>query len=161
MADKIVRAAGGIIWRRTQSSDVEIVLVHRPGEGYDDWTFPKGKRDAVDDTEEDCALREVWEETGYRCTLGAEIARTSYIDRKGREKKVRYWTMQVDGGAVSLSTEVDEVLWVGLSNVRSLLTYPRDQVVVDAFQNFLRSGMAGPSLVTTIQNAAPPAPATI
>ncbi len=143
MADKIVRAAGGIVWRRTATGEIELILVHRPGEGYDDWTFPKGKRDAADDSEEDCALREVFEETGYRCAIGHEIARTSYIDRKGREKKVRYWTMRVDAGAVELSNEVDEVRWLPLDAVRALLTYERDQAVVDSFQGFLKSGVAG------------------
>jgi hypothetical protein len=56
MADGIVRAAGGVIWRTNGNNVVEILLVHRPGEGYDDWTFPKGKRDDIDSSEEDCAL---------------------------------------------------------------------------------------------------------
>jgi 8-oxo-dGTP pyrophosphatase MutT (NUDIX family) len=142
MADRIVRAAGGIVWRRATNGSVELLLVHRPGVGYDDWTFPKGKRDAVDDTEEDCALREVYEETGYRCVLGHEIARTAYIDRKGREKKVRYWTMTVDGGAAELSMEVDEIRWVPLTKVPAMLTYERDAAVVDSFLSFLKSGLA-------------------
>ncbi|NBQ44166.1 MAG: NUDIX domain-containing protein, partial [Mycobacteriaceae bacterium] len=35
----------------------EVLLVHRPA--YDDWTIPKGKRDPGE-TDEECALREVW-----------------------------------------------------------------------------------------------------
>jgi 8-oxo-dGTP pyrophosphatase MutT (NUDIX family) len=51
MADGIVRAAGGVVWRTNGNNTVEILLVHRPGEGYDDWTFPKGKRDDIDSSE--------------------------------------------------------------------------------------------------------------
>lgn len=36
MADGIVRAAGGVVWRTNGNNRVELLLVHRPGEGYDD-----------------------------------------------------------------------------------------------------------------------------
>jgi 8-oxo-dGTP diphosphatase len=52
---------------------LEILLVHRPR--YDDWTLPKGKA-AAGESDEQCALREVEEETGLRCTLGRELAPT-------------------------------------------------------------------------------------
>jgi 8-oxo-dGTP pyrophosphatase MutT (NUDIX family) len=35
-----VRAAGGIVHRRTPSGEPEVLLVHRPR--YDDWSLPKG-----------------------------------------------------------------------------------------------------------------------
>ena len=55
-------AAGGII--RNDSS--EFLVIHRPK--YDDWSFPKGKLDNGENLEE-CALREVHEETGFQCEL--------------------------------------------------------------------------------------------
>ena len=86
----VVRAAGGVVWRRATDGEAEILLVHRPK--YDDWTFPKGKCDAGED-DETCARREVEEETGLLCELGAELPSTEYIDPKGRPKVVRYWAM--------------------------------------------------------------------
>lgn len=141
MADGIVRAAGGVVWRTNGNNTVEILLVHRPGEGYDDWTFPKGKRDDIDSSEEDCAIREVWEETGYHCQLGHEIARINYIDRKGRPKRVRYWTMIVSGGAESYSNEVDAMMWMSVDRARKKITYERDLLVIECFENYLRSGL--------------------
>ena len=141
MADGIVRAAGGVVWRTDGNDLVELLLVHRPGEGYDDWTFPKGKRDDIDSSEEDCAVREVWEETGYHCQLGHEIARINYIDRKGRPKRVRYWTMTVSGGAESYSNEVDDMTWMSVDRARKKITYERDLLVIDCFENYLRSGL--------------------
>jgi hypothetical protein len=41
VTEAVVRAGGGIVWRRGQGGTVEIVLIHRPA--YDDWSFPKGK----------------------------------------------------------------------------------------------------------------------
>jgi len=142
VADSRVRAAGGVVWRRTARGNVEVLLVHRPGEGYDDWTFPKGKKDSFDETDEECALREVYEETGYLCQIGHEIARVSYLDRKDRDKRVRYWSMTILGGHEELSNEVDEVKWVALDKLGAKLTYERDERVVNAFHAYLESGLA-------------------
>jgi len=69
----VVKAAGGIVCREGSSGETEIVVVHRPA--YDDWTLPKGKVDS-DETPQECALREVREETVLAAAeLDAEIAR--------------------------------------------------------------------------------------
>jgi 8-oxo-dGTP diphosphatase len=77
-------------------------------------------------------LREVEEETGLRCTLGEELPSTSYVDRKGRPKRVRYWAMTPAGGEFTPTDEVDEVQWLPVDTAASLLTYPRDRAVLDA-----------------------------
>ena len=46
------------------------------------------------ESDEETALREVEEETGLRCTLGAPAGETRYRDSKGRHKVVRYWLME-------------------------------------------------------------------
>ena len=99
--------------------------MHRPG--YDDWTFPKGKVDPDDVDEEHTALREVAEETGYRCTLGRELPGTDYLDRKGRPKHVRYWEMRPLAGAFPPNDEVDEVRWLAVAEARRQLTYAHDR----------------------------------
>ena len=126
----LVRAAGGIVWRTASSGEVEVLVVHRPK--YDDWTFPKGKNEPGED-DEACAIREVEEETGFRCTLGPELTSTSYVDRKGRPKEVRYWVMTVENGEFAASDEVDELRWVTENQARWLLSYDRDRDVLDAF----------------------------
>jgi 8-oxo-dGTP diphosphatase len=126
---RTVQAAGGVVWRRSPAGGLEVLLVHRPR--YDDWTVPKGKLDRSEDHSA-AALREVEEETGLRCTLGPELASTSYVDRKGRPKQVRYWAMTAAGGDFTPTGEVDEVRWVPLEEAQSLLSYPRDAGVLDA-----------------------------
>lgn len=126
---QVVQAAGGVVWRRSDDGDVEILLVHRPR--YDDWTLPKGKLEAFE-SHEHAALREVEEETGLRCRLGAELRATSYRDRRGRPKVVRYWAMTPVGGRFQPSREVDGVRWVPVPGALRLLSYERDVEVVAA-----------------------------
>ena len=123
----VIRAAGGVVWRRRSPDSIEILLVHRPA--YDDWSLPKGKADPGE-SDEDCARREVEEETGLSCRLGAELASASYIDRKGRPKTVRYWAMEPLAGESAPNNEVDEVRWLSIPDAVRLLTYPRDGQVV-------------------------------
>ncbi len=119
-----VRAAGGVLRRGDR-----VLLVHRPR--YDDWTFPKGKADDGE-SDEDCAVREVHEETGFSCRLGEELPSTFYVDSRGRPKVVRYWSMDVDGGEFAPTSEVDEVRWCTPDEAAALLSYDRDQKVLTA-----------------------------
>lgn len=125
----VVQAAGGVVWRRSPSGDVEVLLVHRPR--YDDWTVPKGKLDSGEDHAA-AALREVEEETGLQCHLGPELGSTSYRDRRDRPKQVRYWAMTPTGGRFTPTAEVDEVRWLPLAEARARLSYERDLPVLDA-----------------------------
>ena len=130
----VVQAAGGVVWRREAGGDLEVLLVHRPR--YDDWTVPKGKLDAGED-HADAARREVQEETGLRCALGPELASTSYRDRKGRPKHVRYWAMTPVAGRFTPTDEVDEVVWLPVEDAKALLTYERDRAVLDGLRELV------------------------
>ena len=114
----VVRAAGGLVVR-----DGLVLLVHRPK--YDDWSFPKGKCDAGE-SDQECALREVEEETGLRCELLDELGLTSYIDGKGRPKTVRYWRMRAVDGEFAPHDEVDEISWETPEDAAHVLSWSRD-----------------------------------
>jgi 8-oxo-dGTP diphosphatase len=124
-----VRAAGGVIGRRAPES--QVIVIHRPK--YDDWSLPKGKAEPGE-SDEECALREVEEETGLRCKLGEELPTIRYRDRKERFKEVRYWAMEPIEGELQRGTdEVDEVRWVTLDEALDKLTYIHDREVVAAW----------------------------
>jgi len=124
MSSEQIEAAGGVV-----ADDGRVALVHRPR--YDDWTLPKGKLDA-DETFEEAALREVWEETGLRCELVRELPPTRYTVR-GRPKVVRYWSMSVvEDPGFEPNDEVDELRWLSPAEAAELLTYDRDKEVLRA-----------------------------
>jgi 8-oxo-dGTP pyrophosphatase MutT (NUDIX family) len=129
-----VRAAGGVVVFDVKGERL-VLVTHRPH--YDDWSIPKGKLDSGE-TDEQCAVREVLEETGLHVHLHEELPAANYIDHKGRPKYVRYWRMTVDpqqhGDEVLTSfvpnDEVDEVRWLPAREAQALLHYEHDRALV-------------------------------
>lgn len=119
----MVRAAGGVV-----ICDGLVLVVHRPRHG--DWSFPKGKAE-LGEEDADCALREVAEETGYRCELLDELPTARYEVADG-PKQVRYWRMRVLDGAFMANEEVDEERWLAPGDAAELLTYEHDRTLLDA-----------------------------
>ncbi|NNN19871.1 MAG: NUDIX hydrolase [Acidimicrobiaceae bacterium] len=128
-----VLAGGGVLIQKGGHEKDQIFygLVHRPR--YNDWSFPKGKQENGEDPLA-CALREVQEETGYRCTPVMELMPTSYTDNRGRSKLVRYWLMTVEKGQFIPNDEVDSVAWLPYHLAINALTYSRDREILESAQ---------------------------
>jgi len=122
-----VQAAGGVVARRSGSSGLEVVLVHRPK--YDDWTLPKGKLEPGEDPLE-AALREVREETGLDCAPGPALGSIEYVDSSGRDKIVDYWLMTAANGELEPTNEVDEARWMSFDDALAQVSYDRDRDVL-------------------------------
>jgi 8-oxo-dGTP diphosphatase len=118
-----VRAAGGVL----VNGRGEVAVIYRPK--YGDWTFPKGKLEPGESWE-DAAVREVEEETGYRCKREDELGSVSYLDRHGRPKRVRYWRMRVRDGDFSPNREVSDLHWLSPSRAAGRLSFDRDREIL-------------------------------
>ena len=121
-SSSMIRAAGVVLLRETDAGQ-EFVLVHRPGR--QDWSLPKGKLDAGEHVLA-AALRECDEETGYWPLLQAPLPLQSYsVD--GRPKVVHYWKARVrEENGFAPDDEVDEVLWLPVTEAPHRLTYPSE-----------------------------------
>lgn len=135
------------MWRRGNHASgeevVEIGLVHRPQ--YDDWSIPKGKL-SHGESEIEGAIREVFEETGYRVRLGRPLGEVRYEKTTAagtRPKVVRYWAMEATGGGFTATKEVDELRWVSLAEAEGLLTHDRDKELLGKF-------VRGPALTDSV-----------
>jgi 8-oxo-dGTP diphosphatase len=125
-----VRAAGCVVWRPhpDKPKKNQILLIHRPHRL--DWSHPKGKLD-LGETDLECALREVKEETGFEGKVGSELPTVAYVDHKGRSKTVRYWLLKYECGEFEPNDEVDEILWTSPSKAAEILTYAHDVELLD------------------------------
>lgn len=122
-----VEAAGGVVVRAGEEGP-EVVLVHRPR--YDDWSLPKGKLER-DESFEAGALREVAEETGWRCRIVRELEPARYADHKGRPKLVRWFLMEpLAEEGLDPGEEVDELLWLPLAEAIPRLDYEHDRALL-------------------------------
>jgi 8-oxo-dGTP diphosphatase len=133
MADRLIRAAGGVPWRLAPDGhgELEVLLVHRMK--YDDWSLPKGKQEPGEQLPI-TAVREVREESGARITLGRRLLPVRY-QAGGRPKRVDYWAARVrgtDDGAVP-NHEVDRTEWLSASRAAERASYSRDIAVLEAF----------------------------
>ncbi|MGH7279196.1 MAG: NUDIX hydrolase [Candidatus Rokuibacteriota bacterium] len=98
------------------------------------WTLPKGTL-ARGETSADAALREVQEETGYRCELIRELQVVTYwFQRSGRriKKTVRWYLMRPLEKVSEHDSEVDEVEWATPDEAARRLRYESDRNLLAA-----------------------------
>lgn len=126
--NKTVRAAGCVVYRKSTKKGIEVLVVHRPL--YDDWDFPKGKREKGE-SDLDCALRETKEETGFTGEISIEFEPSVY-EVRGKPKVVRWWLMHQTGGAFSKNDEVDKVLWLSPKEAKAKVSYRDTQRLLSA-----------------------------
>jgi len=96
------------------------------------WTLPKGALQAGESSAE-AALREVQEETGYRCEVVRELSTITYwFRRDGRaiRKTVRWFLMRPLEKVGEHDHEVDEVAWADRTEAQSRLRYESDRKLV-------------------------------
>jgi 8-oxo-dGTP pyrophosphatase MutT (NUDIX family) len=136
----VVLAAGGVPWRLREGR-LEVLVVHRGK--YDDWTFPKGKN-RPGEKDEDCAVREVAEETNVRVTLGDELSTVVY-ESKGKPKRVRYWVLDPQNpDEARPSNEVDQLAWLEPDEASNNVTYEHDRAVLRSFLQHVARYLAAP-----------------
>ena len=93
------------------------------------WTLPKGTL-VTGETSADAALREVREETGWRCELVRELEAVTYwFQRDGDRvrKTVRWYLMRPLEKVGEHDHEVDEVAWTTREDALTRLRYDSDR----------------------------------
>jgi 8-oxo-dGTP pyrophosphatase MutT (NUDIX family) len=92
------------------------------------WTLPKGALNPGESSA-DAAMREVREETGWRCEVVRELTAVTYwFQRSGQRirKTVRWYLMRPLEKVGEHDHEVDEVLWTDPVDARARLRYDSD-----------------------------------
>jgi 8-oxo-dGTP pyrophosphatase MutT (NUDIX family) len=96
------------------------------------WTLPKGTL-VPGETSEQAALREVCEETGYRCEVTGPLEVFTYWFQRGGQrikKTVRWFRMRPLAKVGEHDHEVDEVAWALPGEATARLRYDSDRRLV-------------------------------
>jgi 8-oxo-dGTP pyrophosphatase MutT (NUDIX family) len=115
----VIQAAGGLV----KNTEGNILMIFRRGK----WDLPKGKLDE-DEKLEDCAIREVEEETGLKnVKLHSPLTITYHTYHEGTKfiiKESHWFTMTITGGQkLTPQTEEDifDIKWISPGDVSSYL----------------------------------------
>jgi ADP-ribose pyrophosphatase YjhB (NUDIX family) len=121
-------SAGGVVLNESQ-----VLLIRtRDLKQREVWTFPKGKLNEGESSPQ-AAVREVAEETGWRCRIDAELPRSEYwFHRQGQriKKTVRWFRMSPLEQVGDPDHEVEEAAWVPISEAAQRLTYQSDRALL-------------------------------
>lgn len=150
MKERKEYAAGGIVGRGGKILLVQV----RNLEGRIVWTFPKGHLEKGE-TWLSAALREVEEETGWKCRNRGPLSNVTYhFERDGRPvfKRVRWYRMEpVEKTGRPDADEIRRVKWVEAGRASSSLIYPSDLRVLARYLSKLAPEQVD-SDVTVIAN---------
>ena len=120
-------AAGGIV----ENENKEILLIFRRGK----WDLPKGKLDEGE-TIEECAVREVEEETGLRSIQQGELIEVTlhnYLEKGTEIEKETYWyAMKVEGEqnlVAQIEEDIEDIKWVKESELPLYLSNTYNNII--------------------------------
>jgi 8-oxo-dGTP pyrophosphatase MutT (NUDIX family) len=128
---KLEFSAGGLV---VDERGFVLLIRARDLRGRPVWTLPKGTINAGESSA-DAALREVREETGYRCEVVRELEPVTYwFQRGGRriKKTVRWFLMRPLEKEGEHDHEVDEVAWADRAEALTRLRYDSDRRLIAA-----------------------------
>jgi diadenosine hexaphosphate hydrolase (ATP-forming) len=111
-----------------------LLIKVRNAQGHVVWTFPKGHLEKGE-TPEAAALREVQEETGWRCTVVGPLMDVEYsFTRDGKTvlKTVHWFRMEAEDRVGEWDQEeVLDCRWCLLAEAKNLVTYPSDIKIIE------------------------------
>lgn len=104
------------------------------------WTFPKGHLEEGE-SEKEAALREVEEETGYRCRVLRPLKDAEYsFKREGvliRKKVHWFWMHPVGRFGKPDAVEISDVRWVAAAKCRKMICYPSDLQLLEMTEKLM------------------------
>lgn len=124
----------------TKDAEPKVLLILRGGEPFKGaWAFPGGFMN-MDETTEQCAIRELEEETGLRVSEIRQIGAYSKVDRdpRGRTITVAYLAIIDEPVAVQGQDDAAKAEWFQLSDLPHL-AFDHYDIIQDAIQKYQES----------------------
>lgn len=121
----------------TKEQEPRVLLIQRGNEPYKGyWAFPGGFMD-MEETAEQCAVRELKEETGLTVERIQQIGAYSKVDRdpRGRTVSIAYLALVETPMAVSGMDDAAQAAWFPLSALPNL-AFDHKEILADAMALF-------------------------
>lgn len=121
----------------TKEEEPKVLLIQRGNDPYKGcWAFPGGFMD-MDETAEECAVRELKEETGLTVNQIQQIGAYSKVDRdpRGRTISIAYLAIVDAPTAVSGMDDAAKAAWFPLSSLPDL-AFDHQDIMADAIALF-------------------------
>ena len=133
---KTEKSCGGLVFTLTDEG-IQYVLIRQTN---GDWGFPKGHMEPGE-TEEETALREIFEEVGLRVTLRPGFREELFYPlprRPGYTKHCVYFLAQYQGQTLHRQeSEIEEVRLLPCEEAMALLSFPESRALLQKADRFL------------------------
>ena len=119
----------------TTEQEPKVLLIQRGNEPYKGhWAFPGGFMD-MDETTEQCAIRELEEETGLQISEVKQIGAYSKVDRdpRGRTITVAYIARIANAEKVNGQDDAAKAEWFPINNLPPL-AFDHEDIMKDAIE---------------------------
>jgi len=127
-ASRFEYSAGGV----ARDGDLLLMVKVQTLDGNQLWTFPKGHIEPGE-TSAQAAVREVVEETGFRCEITGPLDEVRYwFERDGivTQKTVTWYLMRaLEQAGLPDPKEVLEAQWISLRDAGTLIRYKSDRKI--------------------------------
>ncbi|RUM59499.1 MAG: NUDIX hydrolase [Persephonella sp.] len=137
MATKWEFSAGGVVFRKNENGQVEILLIRVKTR----WSFPKGNIERGEPKDQ-AALREVKEETGVDAKILDYLGEVDYWYNIGLtriHKFVYYYLMEyISGDVVPQKEEIDEAKFMSITEAEKSLAYSTDKEILNRAINSMK-----------------------
>ena len=132
------KSCGAIVYRKREDGVIEYLVLYQHRSGT--WSLPKGHI-AAGETEQETALREVWEETGLHVTLQDGFRREmSYTVSAKALKNVVFFLAQAEGELSLGENEISDYIWADKATAIRRLGGRNMGKVVESAEAFIRGG---------------------
>ncbi len=128
-------SCGAVIFRESEEG-IKFLLIRNKRSAH--WGFPKGHIEPGE-TEEDTAIREVFEETGLRIRIVPGFVKKSEYTIQGKiEKSVSIFLAETDELVYKLQEEeIEECDWYDFDAALRILNYENDKYILTEAKKFL------------------------
>ena len=121
----------------TKEAEPKVLLIERGDEPFKGcWAFPGGFMD-MDETTEQCAIRELEEETGLKVSKVYQIGAYSKVDRDPRGRTVTVAYLAIIDAPMDVKGQDDaaKALWFPLSALPEL-AFDHEEIMQDAIKKY-------------------------